>query len=70
MKNRTLQKTELIGIRVSPKERKIIESNAAQNDMSLSNFIRASAINTKEVRTTIKTERIEDSIFDFTENPN
>ena len=68
MKNPSLKKSDLIAVRVSPKERTIIEANAAMNDLTISNFIRTVAIHTKEVRTNLKTERIEDSIFDFEEH--
>ena len=65
MKNKTNNRTELIAVRVTLKEKLLIESNAAQNDLSLSNYIRAVAIHTKEIRTNIKQEKMENSIFDF-----
>lgn len=65
MRDKTLNKSELIAVRVSPKERKIIEANAAQNDLSISNYIRAVALHTKEIKTSLKTSKIDDSIFDF-----
>lgn len=67
MRDKSFNKSELIAVRVTPKERKLIESNAAQNDLSLSNYIRAVAIHTKEIKTDIKQEKMENSIFDVEE---
>lgn len=45
-----MKRSETIIFKVTPKERKIIEANALRNDLTLSDYIRYAAINTKEVK--------------------
>lgn len=63
MKNPNTKRTELIAVRVTPKERKIIEANAAKNDLSLSNYIRATGLYTKEIK--IDAKQTDSSVFDL-----
>lgn len=45
-----MKRSETIIFRATPKERKIIEGNAIRNDLTISEYLRYAAINTKEVK--------------------
>jgi len=55
----------LINFRVSSKEKKIIEANAAKHDLSMSDYIRFVAMHTDKVEITITPRKKETKIIDF-----
>ena len=60
-----MKRSESIIFRVTAKEKALIEDNAKKHDLSISEFLRQTSINTRDIEITISHKKIENQFLDF-----